>query len=86
MADLLDDELLALAGDESEGEQEDGSGAGHSRSPSPAPARSPSPQHSPPDNSTESKSSKPTARRGASMAKAGTKRRKVDESEEEGEA
>jgi hypothetical protein len=86
MADLLDDELLALAGDESEGEQEDGSDAGHSRSPSPAVARSPSPQHSLPDTSAETKSSKTPARRGATTSKTGAKRRKADESEEEGEA
>lgn len=80
--DDFDDQLLALAGGESDSEQENGSGAGPSRSPSPAAARSPSPQHSLPDTSTEAKSSKSVARRGASMAK----RRKADESEEEGEA
>lgn len=81
--DDFDDQLLALAGDESDSEQENGSGAGPSRSPSPAAAaRSPSPQQSIPDTSTEAKSSKTAARRGATM----TKRRKADESEEEGEA
>lgn len=83
--DDFDDQLLALAGDESDSDQENGSGAGPSRSPSPAPAaaaRSPSPQQSLPDTSTEAKSSKTAARRGATMAK----RRKADESEEEGEA
>lgn len=80
--DDLDDQLLALAGDESDSEQENGSGAGPSRTPSPAPARSPSPQRSLPDTSIEAKSSKTAGRRGATMAK----RRKADESEEEGEA
>ncbi|TLD25879.1 rna polymerase ii transcription elongation factor [Venturia nashicola] len=80
--DDFDDQLLALAGDESDSEQENGSGAGPSRSPSLAAARSPSPQHSLPDTSTEAKSSKTAARRGTTM----TKRRKADESEEEGEA
>lgn len=78
----LDDQLLALAGDESASEQENASDAGHSRSPSPAAARSPSPQRSLPDTTADGKSSKTAARRGATM----TKRRKVDESEEEGEA
>jgi len=90
MADF-DDDLLALAGDESEGEEQEElrSEAGASRSPSPAPARSPSPQHSPPRPSTEDKPAKTAARRGVAtkaMSKGTAKRRKPDESEEEGEA
>lgn len=91
MADF-DDDLLALAGDESEGEEQEElrSDAGPSRSRSPTPARSPSPANSPPRPSTEDKASKVPTRRGATSkgmaTKVATKRRKADESEEEGEA
>jgi hypothetical protein len=90
MADF-DDDLLALAGDESEGEEQEtlASDPGASRSPSPPDARSPSPRDSPPQPATDDKSSKPPARRGVASkatSKGVTKRRKADESEEEGEA
>ena len=86
----LDDELLAMAGDESEGENEEAisDAGGHSASPPPVAARSPTPQHSPPRPSIESSTKQPTRRSMAQKgaAKGGPKRRKVDESEEEGEA
>jgi hypothetical protein len=90
MADFEDD-LLALAGDESEGEEQEEllSDAPGSKSRSPSAARSPSPHNSTPLPSTEDISSKTPARRGVaskSTSKGTSKRRKADESEEEGEA
>jgi hypothetical protein len=90
MADF-DDDLLALAGDESEGEEQgtQASDLEGSRSPSPPTARSQSPRNSPPPASIDDRSSKAPARRGVASkatSKSTTQRRKVDVSEEEGEA
>jgi hypothetical protein len=90
MDDFLDDDaLLAMVGDESEGKDEGAGSIGGDgeRSPSPPAARSPSPEQSPPRQSTES--SKAQGRRGTATkmsSKGITKRRRPNESDDEGEA
>jgi hypothetical protein len=84
--DFLDDDaLLAMVGDESEGKST--TGGDRERSNSPPVPRSLSPEQSPPRQSTESSKAQPRRGTAAKMSSKGSaKRRKANESDDEGEA
>lgn len=89
MDDFLDDDaLLAMVGDESEGKDEGaGSTSGdRDRSLSPPAARSASPESSPARQTTETSTTKSTSRGVAKTMSKSSKRRKADDSDDEGEA